>query len=126
MARIRGRNTGPELATRSSLHHLGYRFRVHVRDLPGTPDIAIKSRRVVIFVHGCFWHLHEGCRFARPPKENTGYWGPKLRRNVERDLARSAELDALGYRVLVVWECETGDAVALAGKLDRFMRERPP
>ena len=80
MGRIRGRDTRPELATRSALHRLGWRFRANVQSLPGKPDIAIKSRRIAIFVHGCFWHLHEGCRLARQPKGNTAYWGPKLRR----------------------------------------------
>ena len=100
MGRIRGRDTRPELATRSALHRLGWRFRANVQSLPGKPDIAIKSRRIAIFVHGCFWHLHEGCRLARQPKGNTAYWGPKLRRNVERDAQQRAQLQTLGFRVL--------------------------
>jgi DNA mismatch endonuclease, patch repair protein len=122
MARIRSRNTRPELATRSALHGLGYRFRVNVKDLPGTPDIAIKSKRLAIFVHGCFWHLHEGCRLSRPPTRNTSYWGPKLRRNAERDARMLAELASKGFRVLVVWECETADRALLEKKLAAFMR----
>jgi len=122
MGRIRGRDTRPELATRSALHRLGWRFRANVQSLPGKPDIAIKSRRIAIFVHGCFWHLHEGCRLARQPKGNTAYWGPKLRRNVERDAQQRAQLQTFGFRVLVVWECETSDRAKLEATLARFMR----
>jgi len=122
MARIRGRNTRPELITRSVLHALGYRFRVGVRSLPGTPDIAIKSLRVAIFVHGCFWHMHEGCRLNRPPKRNVSYWGPKLHRNAQRDALRVMELERMGFRVLVIWECETADRLLLEMKLGQFMQ----
>jgi DNA mismatch endonuclease (patch repair protein) len=121
MARIRSRDTRPEKVTRSVLHALGYRFRVHVRSLPGSPDIAVKRRKVAIFVHGCFWHLHDGCLLARMPKRNLEYWGPKLARNTTRDAAHRLELERLGFRVLVVWECETARREILAIKLDRFM-----
>src|SRR5690348_2216170 len=91
MASIRSRDTRPERVTRSVLHGLGYRFRVHVRDLPGSPDIAVKRRRLAIFVHGCFWHMHRGCRLARLPKRNLAYWEPKLLRNIKRDQERRTE-----------------------------------
>ena len=126
MASIRSRDTRPELATRSALHRLGYRFRVNVRALPGTPDIANQRKHVAIFVHGCLWHLNKGCALARPPKRNTGYWGPKLRRNVERDVANRAKLTALGYRVLVIWECETTNPEALKHKLVSFLAHPSP
>ncbi|MGH6938840.1 very short patch repair endonuclease [Hypericibacter sp.] len=122
MSRIRKRDTRPEIATRSVLHRLGYRFRVNVRSLPGTPDVAIKSRKVAILIHGCFWHSHQGCRLNRPPKRNTEYWNPKLRRNRARDVRVSTELKALGYRVLVVWECEVADSDTLTAKLASFMQ----
>lgn len=121
MARIRSQNTRPELVTRSILHGLGYRFRANVKTLPGRPDIAIKNRRVAIFVHGCFWHAHQDCRLNRPPKRNVGYWGPKLRRNAQRDAVRIAELKQLGYRVLVVWECEVAQRHLVEAKLRQFL-----
>ncbi|HLI10559.1 MAG TPA: DNA mismatch endonuclease Vsr [Alphaproteobacteria bacterium] len=121
MARIRSRDTKPELSTRSALHRLGYRFRVNVKSLPGTPDIAIRSRRVAIFVHGCFWHLHSGCALARVPRRNVEYWVPKLRRNSARDEARQEQLRKLGFSVLVVWECETANPATLEEKLSKFM-----
>lgn len=107
MARIRARNTDPETRIRSALHRLGLRFRKHAKDLPGNPDLANRRKRWVIFVHGCFWHSHEGCRLASRPKSNISYWNPKLEGNLTRDHARYRELEALGYRVFIVWECET-------------------
>lgn len=124
MARIRSRDTQPELVTRSLLHRLGYRFRVNVRSLPGTPDIANKRQRLAILVHGCFWHLHPGCVLARRPRRNTAYWEPKLQRNVERDAEIQRELRQIGYRVLVVWECETRKRDILQRKLSSFMLEQ--
>lgn len=106
MARIRGQNTKPEIEVRRLLHAAGYRFRLHDRRLPGTPDIIFPKRRKVIFVHGCFWHRHEGCRFAANPATRTDFWIEKFRRNVERDAAAQKALASEGWQVLVLWECE--------------------
>ena len=105
MRAIKGRDTKPELRVRSMLHRLGYRFRLHRRDLPGSPDLALPSRRIAIFVHGCFWHLHGCPRSLRQPKANADYWSKKLARNAERDAANIVELRRLGWRPLVIWEC---------------------
>jgi DNA mismatch endonuclease (patch repair protein) len=106
MSRIRGRDTKPELAVRSLLHRLGYRFRLHVRDLPGRPDIVLSRHRTVVLVHGCFWHRHQGCRFCYLPKTRVDFWRRKFEGNVERDRVVQRELRKIGWRVMVVWECE--------------------
>ena len=106
MARVKGRDTGPERAVRSLLWSAGYRYRLNRRDLPGTPDIVLPGRRAAVFVHGCFWHGHDCPRGARQPKANAEYWRAKIARNVARDARNQAELTALGWRPLVVWECE--------------------
>lgn len=121
MRRIRKRDTKPELVVRRLAHALGFRFRLHRCDLPGTPDLVLPRHRSVIFVHGCFWHQHRGCRLARQPKTRLEYWLPKLARNVERDLRTRNALEAAGWRCLVVWECETRDGEALRGILRRFL-----
>ena len=105
MARIKSRDTGPEKAVRSMLHRLGYRFRLHRKDLPGTPDIVLPSRAAVIFVHGCFWHRHGGCKLAKLPSANPDFWRKKLDGNVDRDRKAVEALILLGWRVLTVWEC---------------------
>ena len=106
MARVKGRDTGPERAVRSLLWSAGYRYRLNRRDLPGTPDIVLPGRRAAVFVHGCFWHGHDCPRGARQPKANAEYWRAKIARNVARDARNQADLTALGWRPLVVWECE--------------------
>jgi DNA mismatch endonuclease (patch repair protein) len=106
MRQIRSKNTKPEVLLRSLLHKAGYRFRLHRKDLPGKPDIVFPGRRKVIFVHGCFWHQHPGCREGRLPGTRPDYWRPKLERNVERDTAAIEQLRELGWKVLTVWECE--------------------
>lgn len=111
MSRIANRDTAPERALRSALHRAGLRFRLHRRDLPGRPDIVLPSRRMVIFVHGCFWHRHEGCRFTTTPATNPEFWQGKFASNVSRDAANVAALEALGWRVLVAWECEVKTSV---------------
>lgn len=106
MSRIRSSNTSPEVSLRSSLHALGFRFRLHRKDLPGKPDIVLPRYRTVIFVHGCFWHRHQGCKVATIPKSNTKFWVEKFDRNAARDTRTKALLEFQGWRVVVVWECE--------------------
>ncbi|MDE3799575.1 DNA mismatch endonuclease Vsr [Sinorhizobium meliloti] len=110
MSRIRSSNTSPELALRRALHALGFRFRLHRKDLPGKPDIVLPRHRTAIFVHGCFWHRHDGCKVASTPKSNTEFWIKKFDRNVARDVQARDVLEAQGWRVIVVWECELGSA----------------
>ena len=110
MSRIRSRDTSPEIALRKALHALGFRFRLDNRKLPGKPDIVLPRYKTAIFVHGCFWHRHEGCKVATTPKSNTQFWVDKFDRNVARDTRVIAELEAMGWRVLVAWECELGPA----------------
>lgn len=117
MSAVRSANTTPELAVRSFLHRAGFRFRLHRKDLPGRPDIVLPKRRLAIFVHGCFWHQHPGCRRATVPASRQGYWLVKLARNVHRDGVNVTALEKLGWRVLVVWECETKVASTLARRL---------
>ena len=108
MSAIRSTGMKPEMLVRSLVHRMGYRYRLHAKDLPGKPDLVFRPRKKVIFVHGCFWHQHPklSCKDGRPPKSNTGYWGPKLARNVERDADHLKALKASGWRVLVLWECD--------------------
>lgn len=120
MGRVRSKDTNPEVRTRSAAHALGQRFRIHVSDLPGKPDLANKARRWAIFVHGCFWHSHENCRLASKPHSNTSYWSEKLARNQERDANHAQTLRDLGYQVLIVWECETRDDAKLHEALTGF------
>ena len=107
MAKVRGRDTKPELIVRRTLHALGYRFRLQARELPGRPDIVMRPRRKAIFVHGCFWHRHEGCRFTTTPKTRSEFWNAKFEANVARDNSAVEALVADGWRVLVIWECQT-------------------
>lgn len=109
MSRIRGKNTKPEMAVRRFLHRAGLRFRLHRRDLPGTPDIVLPRFRAVVFVHGCFWHRHRRCKRATIPSSNRSYWLPKLRENMTRDRRQRAELEEKGWHVHIVWECEVGE-----------------
>ena len=117
MARIRSRDTLPELRVRSTLHRLGYRFRVHVADLPGTPDIVLPKHSTVVLVHGCFWHRHEGCKLSYTPKTRTDFWQQKFVDNVRRDQRVISELESRGWRVVVLWECETKDLGSLRQRL---------
>jgi DNA mismatch endonuclease (patch repair protein) len=113
MGRIRGRDTGPEMTVRRLLHAMRYRFRLHARDLPGKPDIVFRTRRVAIFVHGCFWHRHD-CGLAYIPKTRAEFWQSKFEGNVTRDRRTEHELEAAGWRVVIVWECELDDLASLA------------
>lgn len=121
MGLIPSKGSKPELAVRRMVHRLGYRFRLHRRDLPGTPDLVFASRRAVMFVHGCFWHRHEGCSLARLPKSRLEFWRPKLDKNKARDARKISELKATGWRVGVVWECQLGDKDALETRLRAFL-----
>lgn len=118
MGRIRGKNTTPEMAVRRVAHSLGLRFRIHRRDLPGTPDLVLPKHRLIVFVHGCFWHRHEGCHRSTTPKTRTDFWEEKFRKNVERDRIDTAALVSAGWRVLTIWECQTRDPAALAAYLE--------
>lgn len=126
MAAVRGRNTTPELAVRRLAHALGYRFRIHRSDLPGKPDLVFPSRRKVIFVHGCFWHRHAGCRKATMPKSQIEFWSAKFARNVERDARNECELRAAGWDVLLIWECETRDIGHMTVTLRDFLGTSGP
>lgn len=106
MSKIRSKNTKPEIVLRSALHRLGYRFRIHKKDLPGKPDIVLPKHNTIIFVNGCFWHYHEDCREGRIPDTNSKSWKEKLSKNVERDEKHQKSCNELGWKVLVVWECE--------------------
>jgi DNA mismatch endonuclease (patch repair protein) len=121
MARVKGKDTKPELKVRRLAHALGYRFRLQRKDLPGTPDLTFPGRRKVIFVHGCFWHGHDCARGARKPKQNAAFWTAKIARNRERDAEAVKALEAQGWSVLTVWECEMKDADALAQRLMAFL-----
>lgn len=117
MSRVKGKNTTPERVVRGILHRLGFRFRLHRRSLPGKPDIVLAKRRTVIFVHGCFWHGHSGCSRASRPSSNVAFWNAKLDLNHRRDEKVRRELRTLGWRVVVVWECQTRDEESLRGRL---------
>ena len=123
MSRVRGKDTTPELVVRRLAHRHGYRFRLHRKDLPGSPDLVFPRLKKAIFVHGCFWHGHLGCRAGRLPKSRVDYWSAKISRNKERDAEALAELRNLGWQVLVIWECETKDAGIIERKLDNFISQ---
>lgn len=117
MANIRGRDTAPELAVRRIAHRMGLRFRLHRNDLPGRPDLVFPKHRLAVFVHGCFWHRHEGCRHASTPKSRIAFWTEKFAANIVRDARQEAALKALGWRVLVIWQCESRDEAAVERRL---------
>lgn len=123
MARIRSKNSQPELTVRRLLHSLGYRYRLHRRNLPGTPDICFPSRKKAVFVHGCFWHRHAGCRRSTTPKTRRSFWEEKFSKNVVRDRRNLTRLSELGWDVMVVWECETTDHKAFQSRLVGFLDE---
>lgn len=107
MRAVKSKNTSPEKRVRSTAHRLGLRFRLHRKDLPGSPDLLFPKKKTALFVHGCFWHRHENCARATTPKTNVDFWREKFRRNVERDRETRRKLEETGWRVLVIWECET-------------------
>ncbi len=122
MQAVKSKDTKPEMLVRRLLHGMGYRYRLHRKDLPGRPDIAFVSRRKAIFVHGCFWHGH-GCSKGRLPKSRLDYWQPKLDENMRRDRIKQEQLEEMGWRVLVVWQCEIADIDILAKRLQYFVDE---
>ena len=118
MAAIKGKDTKPELIVRKAIHGRGLRFRLHRRSLPGTPDIVLPRYRLVIFVHGCFWHQHQGCKIANMPKSRIDYWQAKLAKNQERDRSHIQELEDMGWTVATIWECEAKVPSTLSARLD--------
>ncbi len=122
MSRVRGKDTRPELAVRRLVHAMGYRFRLHRRDIPGVPDLVFVRARKLIFVHGCFWHRHPGCPNTRLPKSHVAFWRAKLGANQKRDLITQRKLSSLGWLTLVIWECELGNAARLRRKVAAFLR----
>mgnify|MGYP003602984324 CR=1 FL=1 len=123
MSRIRGKDTKPEMLVRRLAWSLGVRYRLHRRDLPGCPDMVFATRRKVIFIHGCFWHRHEGCHANRIPKSHVEFWTDKLEKNRLRDMDNQAKLREMGWDVLVVWECETKDQDALRARIKSFLED---
>ena len=126
MRQVKGKDTAPELAVRRLIWSLGGRYRLHRKDLPGKPDIVLPGRRLAVFVHGCFWHGHDCARGARVPKANRDYWVGKVGRNRARDIASRAALEASGWRVEAVWECELRDKPALEARVKGWLGKRGP
>lgn len=126
MAKIHARDTQPEIFVRRLLHRQGYRFRLHAKDLPGQPDIVFRGRKKAIFVHGCFWHRHKGCKKASIPKTRRAYWKLKLEANQRRDAKSVSALEGMGWKVMIVWECEilVGNQDALCDRLEDFLKEQ--
>lgn len=121
MARVLSRDTKPEMMVRRLAHAMGYRYRLHAKDLPGKPDLVFRSRKKVVFIHGCFWHRHEGCALARLPKSRQDFWLPKLETNRQRDVKNEYALRDAGWDVLIIWECELGDTAQLKTRIRGFL-----
>ena len=121
MSRISGKNTKPEILVRSLLHRMGYRFRLHEKNMPGKPDIVLPKHKKVIFVHGCFWHGHENCPRSKRPSTNVEFWNKKINGNIERDKKNIKSLERLGWETLIIWTCEIKNEDALKHKLTSFM-----
>ncbi len=117
MSAIKSKNTKPEIKVRKVLHSMGYRFRLHSKDLPGSPDIVLPKHKTVIFVHGCFWHRHENCKYASTPKIRQEFWNKKFKTNIERDLEIQDKIKNLDWRSVVIWECETKNIENLRDKI---------
>lgn len=128
MSRIRSKDTKPEMIVRRMLHGMGYRYRLHAKDLPGKPDIVFRSRKVAIFVHGCFWHNHQdpNCKRAKMPASRQEFWKPKLDANRDRDTRNAQQLEALGWTVLTVWECELAEFQLVQHRLTRALDSQQP
>jgi DNA mismatch endonuclease (patch repair protein) len=123
MSRIRGKNTRPEILVRKGLHARGFRFRLHDRKLPGSPDLVLPKWGVAILVNGCFWHGHKGCRYATRPKSNEEFWSTKIARNIHRDEVTAAHLEGRGWQVITIWECELKSASTREARLDALAEE---
>ncbi len=121
MSAIKSKNTKPEIAVRKLLHSMGYRFRLHRKDLPGSPDIVLPKYKTVIFVHGCFWHRHQNCKYASNPKTRREFWEKKFKENIERDKKNQEKLKNLGWKTKIVWECEIKKQDKLIKKLEDFL-----
>ena len=124
MSRIRGKGTKPELLVRSAAHRLGFRFRLHVRKLPGSPDLVFPRKKIALFVHGCFWHRHQGCRYCYVPKSNIQFWREKFKKNVLRDRRVRTGLEEMGWRVAIIWECETVNPDSLRKRLKELLARK--
>jgi len=122
MSRIRSKNTKPEMIVRSMLHRMGYRFRLYRNDLPGKPDIILRKYKTVIFVHGCFWHRHKGCKRCTTPGSNQDYWLPKFEKNIIKDKKNQKLLKKQGWNYIIVWECKIKDLDKLSVKLDKILK----
>jgi DNA mismatch endonuclease, patch repair protein len=123
MSRVRAKNTGPEMRVRRLVHGMGYRYRLHARQLPGCPDLIFRRFKAVIFVHGCFWHRHDGCKFARVPKSKQEFWLRKFEENRARDQRTMSELRRLGWRIFIVWECSLGDLSRVGEQIKMFLED---
>jgi len=123
MSRIHSGDTKPELIVRSLLYQLGYRFRLHRKDLPGKPDIVLSKYKTIIFVHGCFWHRHEGCKYAYMPKSREDFWKKKFKSNIERDKLVKQQLFEMGWKVHIIWECELSDLESVVKKLEILLNK---
>ena len=121
MSKIKGENTKPEMIVRSACHELGLRYRLHRKDLPGTPDLVFPKYRLCLFVHGCFWHRHPGCKYAYTPKSRLDFWLPKLAKNVERDINAQRALEVSGWRVSIIWECQTKNTDTLRTEIQKMI-----
>jgi len=121
MSRVRNKNSKVEVKVRQLVHSMGFRYRLHAASLPGHPDLVFSGRKKVLFVHGCFWHRHENCALARLPKSRLDFWVPKLEGNRERDLRNQEQLERMGWRYMVVWECELRDPVNLMERIRAFL-----
>jgi len=125
MSRVHSKDTSPELKVRSMVHRLGFRFRLHQKDLPGKPDMVFRSRRKILFIHGCFWHGHGCKRGKRVPKSNASYWINKIENNRKRDIRHRKALSSLGWKTLVIWECQLSDDMKTADRIIKFLSEQP-
>ncbi len=121
MRSVKNKNTSPEILVRKKIYRLGYRYRIHYKKLPGSPDVVFVGRKKVIFVHGCFWHWH-GCKRSRMPETNSEYWETKIKRNQERDAKNYQDLINMGWNVLIIWECEIKNKIELSERLVNFIR----
>jgi len=123
MARIKSKDTNPEMIVRKLVYHQGFRFRLHRKDLPGVPDLAFILKKKVIFVNGCFWHQHQGCKISHLPKSNTEYWHNKLAKTLDRDKKNQISLTETSWKILIIWECETKQTAMLLKKINKFLSD---